>query len=84
MDFPHEVRFFAGIGPAHFPAETTGPLGRGCLPFSPSFIESICTCYYPYLFSICRNVRCKDTIFLEKLAKKGIKNDENLLNLRNW
>ena len=20
MDFPHEVRFFAGIGPAHFPA----------------------------------------------------------------
>ena len=36
-DFPHEVRFFAGIGPAHFPAETTRPLGRGCLPFSPSF-----------------------------------------------
>ena len=35
MDFPHEVRFFAGIGPAHFPAETTRPLGRGCLPFSP-------------------------------------------------
>ena len=37
MDFPHEVRFYAGIGPAHFPAETTRPLGRGCLPFSPSF-----------------------------------------------
>ena len=35
MDFPHEVRFSAGIGPAHFPAETTRPLGRGCLPFSP-------------------------------------------------
>jgi len=27
MDFPHEVRFSAGIGPAHFPAETTRPLG---------------------------------------------------------
>jgi hypothetical protein len=34
MDFLHEVRFSAGIGPAHFPAETTRPLGRGCLPFS--------------------------------------------------
>ena len=22
MDFPHEVRFYVGIGPAHFPAET--------------------------------------------------------------
>ena len=31
------AQFFAGIGPAHFPAETTRPLGRGCLPFSPSF-----------------------------------------------
>ena len=27
MDFPHEVRFSAGNGPAHFPAETTRPLG---------------------------------------------------------
>ena len=33
MDFPHEVRFSAGIGPAHFLAETTRPLGRGCLHF---------------------------------------------------
>ena len=31
------AQFFAGIGPAHFPAETTRLLGRGCLPFSPSF-----------------------------------------------
>ena len=31
------AQFFAGIGPAHFLAETTRPLGRGCLPFSPSF-----------------------------------------------
>ena len=37
MDFPHEVRFSAGIGPAHFPAETTSPLGRGCLPFSQKY-----------------------------------------------
>ena len=29
------AQFSAGIGPAHFPAETTRPLGRGCLPFSP-------------------------------------------------
>jgi hypothetical protein len=26
MDFPHEVRFSAGIEPAHFPAETTRAL----------------------------------------------------------
>ncbi len=36
MDFLHEVRFFAGIGPSHFPAEKTRPLGRGLLPFSPN------------------------------------------------
>ena len=44
MDFSHEVRFSAGIGPAHFPAETTRPLGRGCLPFSPlsfRFVEKL-------------------------------------------
>ena len=29
------AQFSAGIGPAHFLAETTRPLGRGCLPFSP-------------------------------------------------
>jgi hypothetical protein len=27
IDFLHEVQFSAGIGPAHFPAETTRPLG---------------------------------------------------------
>ena len=37
MDFLHEVQFSAAIEAAHFPAETTRPLGRGCLPFSPSF-----------------------------------------------
>jgi len=30
MDFSHKVRFFAGIEPAHFLAETTRPLGH-CL-----------------------------------------------------
>ena len=34
------AQFFAGIGPAHFLAETTRPLGRGCLPFSPTFENS--------------------------------------------
>ena len=29
------AQFSAGIGPAHFPAEMTRPLGRGHLPFSP-------------------------------------------------
>ncbi len=29
------AQFSAGIGPAHFPAETTRLLSRGCLPFSP-------------------------------------------------
>ena len=40
--FLHEVQFSAGIEPAHFPAETTRPLGRGCLPFSPYFELSYC------------------------------------------
>ena len=35
-DFLHEVQFSAGIGPAHFLAETTRLLSRGCLQFSPS------------------------------------------------
>ena len=37
LHFLRIAQFFAGIGPAHFPAETTRPLGRGCLPFSPTF-----------------------------------------------
>ena len=37
MDFPHEVRFSAGIGPAHFLAETTRPLGPRLSAFSPNF-----------------------------------------------
>jgi hypothetical protein len=36
MDFPHEVRFSAGIGPAHFLAETTRPLGPRLSAFSPT------------------------------------------------
>ncbi len=40
--FLHEVQFFAGIGPAHFPAETTRPLGRGCLPFSQTCFNVFC------------------------------------------
>ena len=36
MDFPHEVRFSAGIGPAHFLAETTRPLGPRLSAFSPA------------------------------------------------
>jgi hypothetical protein len=36
------VQFFAGIGPAHFPAETTRPLGRGCLPFSQTCFNVFC------------------------------------------
>ena len=31
------AQFFAGIGPAHFLAETTRPLGRGCLHFHLNF-----------------------------------------------
>ena len=38
--FLHEVQFSAAIEAAHFLAETTRPLGRGCLPFSPSFDNS--------------------------------------------
>ncbi len=42
MDFPHELRFSAGIGPAHFLAETTRPLGPRLSAFSASFISHIC------------------------------------------
>ena len=44
MDFLHEVQFSAGIGPAHFPAEMTRPLGRGHLPFLP-------TCFNVFVWS---------------------------------
>ena len=37
MDFPHEVRFSAGIGPAHFLAVTTRPLRPRLSAFSPNF-----------------------------------------------
>ncbi len=47
-DFLHEVQFFAGIGPAHFPAETTRPLG----PRLSAIFTS--------LFPICQKARCKD------------------------
>ena len=47
MDFLHEVQFSAAIEAAHFPAETTRPLGRGCLPFSPFF-----QCTHRHLFLI--------------------------------
>ncbi len=45
--FPHEVRFSAGIGPAHFLAETTRPLGPRLSAFSPT-----CPSFYieGYLF----------------------------------
>jgi hypothetical protein len=49
--FLHEVQFFAGIRPAHFPAETTRPLGRGCLPFSPSF--SLLYLVFVFTFEMC-------------------------------
>ena len=34
--FPHEVRFSAAIGAAHFLAETTRPLGPRLSAFSPA------------------------------------------------
>ena len=42
--FLHEVQFSAGIGPAHFLAETTRPLGPRLSAFSPYF-------YIPILFA---------------------------------
>ena len=36
--FLHEVQFSAAIGAAHFLAETTRPLGRGCLHFHLTFL----------------------------------------------
>ena len=42
--FLHEVQFSAGIGPAHFPAETTRPLGprlSAIFTFFPSFYIDI-------------------------------------------
>ena len=42
MDFLHEVQFSAGIGPAHFLAETTRPLRPRLSAFSPSFISHLC------------------------------------------
>ena len=44
MDLLRICEIIAGIGPAHFLAETTRPLGRGCLQFSPFF-------YIPFFVS---------------------------------
>ncbi len=43
--FLHEVQFFAGIGPAHFPAETTRPLG----PRLSAIFSSLFQCLLLYL-----------------------------------
>ena len=68
---------FAGIGPAHFPAETTRPLGRGCLPFSPSFSRCKVTKKKFGTVRICPhmsgNVRfCPHFFFAAKLRKEKL------------
>ncbi len=45
MDFPHEVRFFAGIEPAHFPAVGTAIDACAAAIFTYFYI--------PYLFAKC-------------------------------
>ncbi len=71
------AQFFAGIGPAHFPAETTRPLGRGCLPFSPSFLRCKVTKSKFGTVRICPhlsgNVRfCPHFFFAAKLRKRKL------------
>ena len=43
------AQFSAGIGPAHFPAETTRLLSRGCLPFSPKIRYKISLDFSNYI-----------------------------------
>ena len=56
------MQFFAGIGPAHFLAETTRPLGRGCLPFSPCF--NIALLYLAFVFDLSKWTLQRYVIFL--------------------
>ena len=62
--FPHEVRFSVTYWRSQFSGSLARLLMPVPLPFSPSFIESINTCYYPYLFSTNRKACCKDNLFL--------------------
>jgi hypothetical protein len=63
MDFLHEVQFFAGIGHAHFPAETTRPLG-----------PRLSAIFTFFLSNTVRKTRCKDNDFFAIIGKEKDKN----------
>ena len=73
MDFPHEVRFSAGIGPAHFPAD----LRNAALPAFEEGAPFMGTALAAYRQCIGAEVVCHfhhlDILFIEKrFAKKTI------------
>jgi hypothetical protein len=72
--FPHEVRFSVTYWRSQFSGSMARLLMPVPLPFSPSFIESISTCYILFLFSISRNGRCKDNDFFAIIGKEKDKN----------
>ncbi len=57
--FPHEVRFSVTYWRSQFSGSLARLLMPVPLPFSPSFIESISTCYYLAFVSISGNGCCK-------------------------
>ena len=73
MDFPQEVRFSAGIGPAHFPAD----LRNAALPAFEEGAPFLGTALAAYRQCIGAEVVCHflllDNLFIEKrFAKKNI------------
>ena len=71
MDFPHEVRFSAGIGPAHFPAD----LRNAALPAFEEGAPFMGTALAAYRQCIGAEVVCHfhllDNLFIEKRFAKN-------------
>ena len=71
MDFPHEVRFSAGIGPAHFPADLRNaalPAFEEGAPFMGTALAAYRQCIGAEVVS---HFLLLDNLFIEKRFAKN-------------
>ena len=71
--FPHEVRFSAGIGPAHFPAGGTAIDACAAAIFTSLFQ---CLLLSRFCLQLDRKARCKDREYIYLLQILGRKRGE--------
>ena len=81
MDFPHEVRFFAGIGPAHFLADLRNAASSAFeegAPFMGTALAAYRQCigprlsaFSPYFYILILFVKCLFFVFFE--SQEGMK-----------